>query len=302
LVQSIFHGRNAASGTDASIGPKSDRSESPRLRITAAVRSPGERVDDQQYGPVWLSWGQIPAMLHIEAGENHWQLDEEAISRYEGPDRTSERLESDIGPPFLKGTDISRNAHETALQWDRLALTDGEKRVLDALTGIEPRVEALSFVAAPRYECGRIAKVRLAGSPKPIPLASLGDGIVRMFQIAVAMQYAATPAGAESPSKLPPTVFPMLLIDEVEAGIHYSLHADLWRFIFKAAKMLEVQVFATTHSWDCVKGFSEALKDAGSEDGLLIRLEKAEGRSETGAVIIDRDDLPIVVRESIEVR
>jgi predicted ATPase len=174
--------------------------------------------------------------------------------------------------------------------------------VLELLKIIEPRVEALSFVADPDDGRRRIAKVRLTGSSKPLPLEALGDGIVRMFQIAVAMLYAEKPAGVESPSTLPQNVFRMLLIDEAEAGIHYSLHADLWRFIFEAARMLEVQVFATTHSWDCVKGFGEALKDAGPEDGLMIRLEKAEGQSGTGAVIIDRDDLPIVVRESIEVR
>jgi hypothetical protein len=250
-------------------------------------------------------------MLQIEIGENHWYLGWYAATHHDGPGTvSSQRLKIDVGPPFLRGTDITRDNLETARRWDRLALTPGAKRVLDVLNLLATvEVEALILVEDTRFERGRFAKVRLAGSSKPLPLVVLGDGIVRMFQIAVAMEYAAIPieyaeipAGVESPFKLPQNVFPMLLIDEAEMGIHYSLHAELWRFIFKAAKMLDVQVFATTHSWDCVKGFAEALKDAGPEDGLMIRLEKVEGQAGTGAVIIDRDDLPTVVRESIEVR
>ena len=92
----------------------------------------------------------------------------------------------------------------------------------------------------------------------------------------------------------------MLLIDEIETGIHYTLHAELWRFVLNAAHKLGVQVFATTHSWDCLKGFAEAVQDMPQCDAFAIRLERSEDRSR--AVSFTKDELKIVAREEIEVR
>ena len=147
-----------------------------------------------------------------------------------------------------------------------------------------------------------MAKVRVEDQAEPVPLGSLGDGVVRTFQIAVALQFAAMVGESTSRSTLPPNVFPILLIDEVEIGVHHSLHADLWRFILRAAHELGVQVFATTHSWDCLRGYARATQDVPECDALAIRLENVEGKERTGAIIFDREELPIVVRESIEVR
>ena len=147
-----------------------------------------------------------------------------------------------------------------------------------------------------------MVKLSVRGFEEPLALATLGDGVVRMFQLAVALEYAAVYARRAEEGEYRSNVFPVLLIDEVEAGIHHTLHADLWRFIFGAARLLDVQVFATTHSWDCLKGFAEAIAEDEENDGLAIRLEKVEGEEQTGAIIVDREGVPIVVRDSIEVR
>jgi hypothetical protein len=97
-------------------------------------------------------------------------------------------------------------------------------------------------------------------------------------------------------------LYSFLLIDEVDTGIHYSLHRDLWRFIFRAARSLDIQVFATTHSLDCLRGFAAAAAEDEEADAQVIRLEKIEGHEATRAVVFDRTDLPIVLRDSIEVR
>ena len=41
-----------------------------------------------------------------------------------------------------------------------------------------------------------------------------------------------------------------LLIDEAENGIHHSVQADYWRLVLQTAQDNNVQVLATTHSWD----------------------------------------------------
>lgn len=75
---------------------------------------------------------------------------------------------------------------------------------------------------------------------------------------------------------------------------------DLWKLIFHTARRLNVQVFATTHSWDCIEGFQQASQAVGNGDGLLIRLEsKQEG---INATLFDERRSGIAAREQIEVR
>lgn len=49
----------------------------------------------------------------------------------------------------------------------------------------------------------------------------------------------------------------VLLIDEIENGIHYTAHKEFWQHLFKLCKELNVQVFATTHSLEMIKAFNE---------------------------------------------
>ena len=37
----------------------------------------------------------------------------------------------------------------------------------------------------------------------------------------------------------------VLLVDEIDTGLHYSIMGDMWRMVGKLAATLDVQVFAT---------------------------------------------------------
>ena len=92
----------------------------------------------------------------------------------------------------------------------------------------------------------------------------------------------------------------MLLIDEVDTGLHYSVLPDLWKLIFEVAHRLNVQVFATSHSWDCIQAFQQAADANKDEEGMLIRLENR--KDSIRAVTFDEEELAVVAREQIEVR
>lgn len=47
-----------------------------------------------------------------------------------------------------------------------------------------------------------------------------------------------------------------LFVDEVDTGLHYSVMPDMWRLVIAKAIASNAQVFATTHSWDCIEGLS----------------------------------------------
>ncbi|MBN2823958.1 MAG: AAA family ATPase [Campylobacterales bacterium] len=52
-----------------------------------------------------------------------------------------------------------------------------------------------------------------------------------------------------------------LLIDEIDAGIHYSHFKEFWRIILQVAKDNDVQIFATTHNLECIEYFKEILEE-----------------------------------------
>ncbi len=90
------------------------------------------------------------------------------------------------------------------------------------------------------------------------------------------------------------------MIDEAENGIHHSVQHDFWKMVLKTAHENNVQVLATTHSWDCAAGFAYAATDVGEVEGVLIRLEGEGGQ--VRAIEYSEDDLRIAAEQGIEVR
>ncbi|MNS73363.1 hypothetical protein D3C72_1068010 [compost metagenome] len=186
---------------------------------------------------------------------------------------------------------------ELADAWDKVALRDYANEVLKALQIIEPKIEAISFIDSEsfdstysRQEIRRIPLVRLKGLDIPVPLKSMGDGIIRLFQLALRLFEA---KGG------------LLFIDEFENGLHYSVQEEAWKMIFHLSKVLEIQIFCTTHSWDCIESFSKVATAVKNRNGLLFRLGSSSvdnSPGKTTVTIFDEDDLEILTQSQVEVR
>ena len=176
---------------------------------------------------------------------------------------------------------------EIALFWDRVVLTDDERRAEDALNlllGI--KVERVAMVGDPRSRGrGQRAVIKIQDKSQPVPLRSLGDGTTRLFGVALAL--------ANSKDGF-------LLIDEAENGIHHSIQSDFWKMVIKTADANNVQVFATTHSWDCFTGFALAAAGLGDEDVSLSRIERVGDQFRLMTYPVE--DLEIAAQQGIEVR
>jgi AAA15 family ATPase/GTPase len=91
-----------------------------------------------------------------------------------------------------------------------------------------------------------------------------------------------------------------LLVDEIDTGLHYRTITDMWRLVMETAVRLNVQVFATTHSWDCVRSFAEALDmQDDKEIGALFRLERRD-EGEIAAVRYGAEDLSFIISQNIQ--
>lgn len=66
-----------------------------------------------------------------------------------------------------------------------------------------------------------------------------------------------------------------LLIDEIDTGIHFSKLKEVWKAVIQLCKELEVQLFVTTHSLECIETYIEASKELNSENDIrLIELKE----------------------------
>jgi AAA15 family ATPase/GTPase len=103
-------------------------------------------------------------------------------------------------------------------------------------------------------------------------------------------------------------VFParggFLLIDEFENGLHFSVQEEVWKIIFMLAKELDIQVFATTHSWDCIESFTKVALSV-PDNGVLFKMSRSRLTSDNGkiiATVYNEAALQTITASELEVR
>ncbi|WP_235879601.1 AAA family ATPase [Polyangium aurulentum] len=168
--------------------------------------------------------------------------------------------------------------------WDEIVLTPEEGRAVEALQVVEPSIERIAVGHG-----GDGSKysffLKLAGSSERVPLGSMGDGTKRL--LALALHLARASGG-------------VLLVDEIDTGLHYSVMLRMWRLVIETARRLGVQVFATTHSLDCINALAE-LCERSPDLGREILLHRIEPGQET-AMTYTAEELRIAAEQHMEVR
>lgn len=171
--------------------------------------------------------------------------------------------------------------------FDQIALSPLEKEIIKALQIIEPRIDAINFLkddlTKRHREDERVPIVVFRNSTTRYKLTSMGDGLNRILTIILALLNCKEG---------------VLLIDEFENGLHYSVQTQLWQIIYKLAEELNIQVFATTHSEDCIKSFVAA---DSAQAGKIIRLENRDGNI-VPVLFNDSDRLQFAIDQNIEIR
>ena len=110
-----------------------------------------------------------------------------------------------------------------------------EDFIINALRLIEPRIK--DFVLSQNEVLVDI------GLEKRIPINMMGDGARKILSILTSIYECKNG---------------IVLIDELSNGFHYSVMKGLWRSIISVAQKNNVQIFATTHDLDSIKGLRDA--------------------------------------------
>jgi hypothetical protein len=168
--------------------------------------------------------------------------------------------------------------------WDAIVLTPEEGKVIEALRLIQPDIERIASLSLGRGNAGGIF-VKLDKSDRRVPLGSMGEGIKRLF--VVAMSLVASAGG-------------YLLVDEIDTSFHYSVMVKMWKLVVETARRLDVQVFATTHSLDCLYALAELYEQEPGirRDISLHRIERGSGAS----MRYSADEILAAARRQMEVR
>jgi predicted ATPase len=280
-VARVFHcapGRSEAEQAWFEIGP----AQPPGRRLRAEIRT--DRSEWQDNSGEHAEFDE-PAALRVQCGgrDRLVPLSRLAPPAYVYAGRAYTVADSPEGPDAMTSYSVppgGLDEHEIARLWGAITLTQAEDDVVAALRVVEPTVERVNVSTDPSRG-GVSILVRRRGTRRRETLASLGDGMQHLFALALGLAQA---RGG------------LFLADEIENGLHYSVHEAMWRFIATTAARLGAQVVATTHSWDCIEGFQAA----GIEDSLLIRLDRRG--EDTFAVLFDERDVAIATRQSIDVR
>lgn len=162
----------------------------------------------------------------------------------------------------------------------------GEERMEELLRAVDSRV--------------RKVRIRVVGTATPIlevdlglsqriPLSQTGQGMVRLVTIFSLLL-------GEAPK--------VCVIDEIENGLHHTLLPQIWAGIAAAARELDVQVFATTHSRECIEAAHEVFEKEPSYDFSVIQLFRSDADRDlpTQGRVLDRRLVSAAVAGSVDLR
>jgi predicted ATPase len=176
----------------------------------------------------------------------------------------------------------ARNLKEDADQFSKLKAAGRDAEVVAALANVEKRLRALDILVIGGEP---VVHAHLNGLPTPVPLPMMGEGFNRIF--AIVLRIANFPNG-------------VVLIDEIENGLHVSALEKLWSAVHDMAAKTDVQVFATTHSLECVRA-ALVTSSSSNQDGICVqRTQKVNGTVE--AVALKQDALAYAVENNLEIR
>ena len=167
--------------------------------------------------------------------------------------------------------------------WDTVLAEGREAEIVDDMRLLEPDLDSIHFLTSGRFGSGILVGLRDGG--RRLPIGTYGDGMRRL--LALRLSFIGTANG-------------FLLIDEIDTGLHWTIMEEMWQFVVEVARKSNVQIFATTHSYDCIQGLGSLIQ---SRPDLKeeVSIQKVD-TSLKQAVCLRGDQIKVAVEQDIEVR
>jgi len=158
----------------------------------------------------------------------------------------------------------------------------GEKTLEELLRAVDPRIQNIRLTTNRQNQ--PYIEVDLGLSAR-MPLSQAGEGLSRVLTILVKLL-------GEKPQ--------FALLDEIENGIHHTAMPQVWKGIAEVAERMNVQIFATTHSHECLEAAHEAFAERSSYDFRVIQLYRVDQK--TDGRVLDRRLIEAALKGDVDLR
>jgi hypothetical protein len=158
----------------------------------------------------------------------------------------------------------------------RLLSVGKKHRAIELLQKLDPHIMNLEISTPTDFDSGSVLP---RGSYPPtlfvefkgtglVPIHTMGDGLRRALHLAMVLTEV-EPGG-------------VVLIDEIEVGMHTSVLSGVFDWIVKTCRDSEIQLFATTHSLEAVDAM---LAGTTNQDLVLYRIREGRARRLDGELL-----------------
>jgi AAA15 family ATPase/GTPase len=174
------------------------------------------------------------------------------------------------------------NPQQSVTYFSQLSRQNRESEVVDVIKGAFDLVQDLSILAPSQFTSSMYATIQHL--KEKLPLSFVSAGINKFFSILAAIITRSSG---------------VVLIDEIENGIYYRRLSSLWDTILRLAIQYDTQIFASTHSRECLEAAAEVVEKYPDKFGIIRTVKvnaKVETRQFDGTRFVD------AINEGIEIR
>lgn len=172
--------------------------------------------------------------------------------------------------------------HNLAQRFSDISKSGEDASVIEVLREDFPQIEDLRI----ELLTGNVPAiwVKVKSVKRRFPIELLSSGITNYLAILLAI------ANCRNGS---------VLVDEIENGVHYTVLPQMWRRVHAFAKKFDTQIFASTHSMECLQAMLPIMEGHDSEFSLLRTTNR------DGASLVEQFDgknLHAAISENFELR
>lgn len=186
----------------------------------------------------------------------------------------SENIPNPIAVRYFQNNSINQSQKS---DFDSAVLNREKQPIIDVLKQIDPSVITLESV-------GEIIHVD-SGVDRLLPAYVYGDGFNKILSILL--------AGLSLKDGI-------LIIDELENGLHYKALTTLWTCILTLVQNTNIQLFISTHSYEALSALSEVSKQ--SEEDLIRIFRIVRRENEHLCAKYTASEIDFAIESNIEVR
>ncbi|MER2514473.1 MAG: ATP-binding protein [Nitrosomonas ureae] len=267
------------------------RSKSLRFRVSHDPKFTAYNVQQpsvaQQIPPKTTSASTATPVqaLHISANYNNRSIqDSHLLIQQQGFVFQVKHAEGLSFPGIYLSSTTRSSPREDASRFGQLDLDNKTGQILEVAQLIEPRITGLSVIAL-----GEVAEIHatVQGLPRKVPISLMGDGVGRILSITLSLFSC---SGG------------IVLVDEIENGLHHSKLAGFWTAITNACIAANCQLIATTHNYECLSAASKSSAEIDKTCFAYVRLDRRKGNEKIVPVQYSGDELAAALTSEFEVR